>query len=61
MSDPTNADAVYVQGLCIYCRDNLDDGLTKFQRVLTLNPEHKNAKTMQIEAKNLKEKRENGE
>lgn len=60
MSDSTNADAVYVRGLCLYYGDNLEKGLTHFQRVLTLDPEHKNAKVMRIKAKNLKEKRENG-
>lgn len=61
MSDSTNADAVYVRGLCLYYGDNLEKGLTHFQRVLTLDPEHKNAKIMRVKAKNLKERRENGE
>lgn len=61
MTDSTNADAVYVRGLCLYYGDNLDKGLTHFQRVLMLDPEHKNAKIMRVKAKNLKERRENGE
>lgn len=59
-SDASSADAVYVRGLCLYYKDNLDKGLTHFQQVLTLDPDHSKAKVMRIKAKSLKEKKENG-
>lgn len=58
--DTANADAVYVRGLCLYYSDNLDKGLVHFQRVLTLDPDHANARAMRIRAKQLKEKKESG-
>lgn len=60
-ADAASADAVYVRGLCLYYKDNLDKGLTHFQQVLTLDPDHSKAKVMRIKAKSLKEKKENGE
>lgn len=59
-SDSASADAVYVRGLCLYYKDNLDKGITHFQQVLTLDPDHSKAKVMRIKAKSLKEKKENG-
>lgn len=59
-SDSASADAVYVRGLCLYYKDNLDKGITHFQQVLTLDPDHSKAKVMRIKAKNLKEKKESG-
>lgn len=59
--DSSSADAVYVRGLCLYYKDNLDKGLTHFQQVLTLDPDHSKAKVMRLKAKSLKEKKENGE
>lgn len=59
-SDAASADAVYVRGLCLYYKDNLDKGLTHFQQVLTLDPDHSKAKVMRLKAKSLKEKKENG-
>lgn len=59
-ADASSADAVYVRGLCLYYNDNLDKGLTHFQRALALDPEHNNAKIMRLKAKNLKEKKETG-
>lgn len=59
-SDSSSADAVYVRGLCLYYKDNLDKGLTHFQQVLTLDPDHSKAKVMRLKAKSLKEKKENG-
>lgn len=58
--EPANADAVYVRGLCLYYSDNLDKGLVHFQRVLTLDPDHKMAREMRLRAKNLKERKETG-
>lgn len=58
--DAASADAVYVRGLCLYYNDNIDKGLTHFQRALALDPDHKNARVMRVKAKNLKEKKEEG-
>lgn len=58
--DASSADAIYVRGLCLYFKDNLDKGLTHFQQVLALDPDHSKARIMRLKAKNLKEKKENG-
>lgn len=59
-SDSSSADAVYVRGLCLYYSDNLEKGLLHFQRAVTLDPDHGNAKMMRLKAKSLKEKKESG-
>lgn len=59
-ADSSSADAIYVRGLCLYFKDNLDKGLTHFQQVLQLDPDHSKARIMRLKAKNLKEKKENG-
>lgn len=59
-TDSTNADAVYVRGLCLYYNDNLEKGLIHFQRALILDPDNANARQMRIKAKSLKEKKEHG-
>lgn len=58
--DGSNADAVYVRGLCLYYSDNLDKGVVHFARALALDPDHKNARAMRVRAKQLKEKKETG-
>lgn len=59
-SDSSSADAIFVRGLCLYYKDNLDKGLAHFQQVLALDPDHNKARIMRLKAKNLKEKKENG-
>lgn len=59
-ADSTNAEAVYVRGLCLYYNDNLEKGLVHFQRALALDPDNANARAMRIKAKGLKEKKEKG-
>lgn len=59
--DSASADAIYVRGLCLYFKDNLDKGLTHFQQVLALDPDHSKARIMRLKAKSLKEKKENGQ
>lgn len=59
-SDSSNAEAVYVRGLCLYYNDNLEKGLIHFERALSLDPDNKNAREMRLKAKNLKEKKERG-
>lgn len=58
--DPSNADAIYVRGLCLYYSDNLDKGLVHFQRTLALDPDHSKARGLRLKAKSLKEKKEKG-
>lgn len=60
-TDPSNADVVYVAGLCSYYKSDLDHGLTYFQKALDLEPSHNKAGPMQFKAKNLKQKKENGD
>lgn len=59
-TDSSNAEAVYVRGLCLYYSDNLEKGLIHFQRALALDPDNANARAMRIKAKGLKEKKEKG-
>lgn len=59
--DSASADAIYVRGLCLYFKDNLDKGLTHFSQVLALDPDHNKARIMRLKAKSLKEKKENGQ
>lgn len=59
-ADSSNAEAVYVRGLCLYYQDNLEKGLIHFERALSLDPDNKNAREMRFKAKNLKEKKERG-
>lgn len=59
-ADSSNAEAVYIRGLCLYYNDNLEKGLIHFERALSLDPDNKNAREMRFKAKNLKEKKERG-
>ncbi|KAJ6647822.1 DnaJ like subfamily C member 7 [Pseudolycoriella hygida] len=59
-ADTSNAEAVYVRGLCLYYSDNLEKGLIHFERALSLDPDSKKAREMRLKAKNLKEKKERG-
>lgn len=58
--DLASADAVYVLGLCLFYKGNLNEGITHFQQVLKLDPDHSKAQVMQLKAKSLKEKTEIG-
>lgn len=59
-SDSSNADAVYIRGICLYFQDNLDKSIVHFVRVLSLDPDHQKAKLFRIKARTLKEKKEKG-
>uniref|UniRef100_A0A1B6DZE1 J domain-containing protein n=1 Tax=Clastoptera arizonana TaxID=38151 RepID=A0A1B6DZE1_9HEMI len=59
-TDQTNADAIYVRGLCLYYQDNLDNAFSHFQRVLKLAPDHVKALNVYKRAKLLKQKKEEG-
>ena len=43
-SDGTNADAMFVRGLCLYYEDYVDKAFSHFQQVLRLAPDHQLAK-----------------
>ena len=43
-SDGTNADAMFVRGLCLYYEDFVDKAFSHFQQVLRLAPDHQLAK-----------------
>ena len=52
--DSTNADAVYVRGICLYYQDNIDKAFQHFQQVLRLAPDHSKARdTYKVSAKVL--------
>ena len=42
--DNINADAIYIRGLCLYNKDDIDKALTHFQQALRLAPDHPKAK-----------------
>ncbi|XP_033248593.1 dnaJ homolog subfamily C member 7-like [Drosophila miranda] len=58
--DSTSADAIYVRGLCLYYKDNLEKRILHFERALTLDPDHYKSKQMRSKCKQLKEMKENG-
>merc|ERR1711981_608187 len=58
--DNINAEAIYVRGLCLYYEDNVDKAFTHFQQVLRLAPDHTKAKEIYKKAKQLKQKKEEG-
>jgi len=59
-SDNTNAEALYVRGLCLYYEDNVDAAFSHFTRVLRLAPDHQKAKEIYKKARSLKAKKEEG-
>ncbi|XP_065834556.1 dnaJ homolog subfamily C member 7-like [Oscarella lobularis] len=58
--DGTNADALYVRGLCYYYQDDPDKASQHFVQVLRSDPEHKKGKAAFKLTKALKTKREAG-
>lgn len=59
-AEPTNADAMYVRGLCFYYEDNIDKALQHFQHVLRLAPDHTKAVSAFRKARMLKAKKDEG-
>lgn len=59
-SDPTSADALYIDGLCFYLQAKLEQAITCFERAIALCAEHSNAQAMAIKAKNIKVKKDEG-
>uniref|UniRef100_A0A667ZBA5 DnaJ homolog subfamily C member 7-like n=1 Tax=Myripristis murdjan TaxID=586833 RepID=A0A667ZBA5_9TELE len=58
--DPTNADALYVQGLCLYYEDCIDKAVQFFVQALRMAPDHEKARLACRNAKALKAKKEEG-
>lgn len=58
--DSTNADAIYVRGMCLYYQDNPEAAFTHFQHVLRLAPDHSKARQVYKKAKQLMQKKEEG-
>ncbi|XP_075214431.1 tetratricopeptide repeat protein 2 [Lycorma delicatula] len=59
-TDKNNADAIFVRGLCLYFQDNVERAFTYFQHVLKLAPDHAKAMDIYKRAKQLKQKKEEG-
>lgn len=58
--DKSNADAIYVRGICLYYEDNIESSTNHFMQVLRLAPDHKKAMNIFKKAKSLKKKKEEG-
>jgi len=59
-NEPTNSDALYVRGMCLYYQDNAEKAFQHFQRVLQYSPDHAKAQVFYKKAKNLQNKKEAG-
>lgn len=58
--DKSNADAIYVRGMCLFYEDNIDRAFSHFQHVLRLAPDHTKAMNIYKRAKLLKQKKDEG-
>ncbi|XP_058477788.1 dnaJ homolog subfamily C member 7-like [Solea solea] len=58
--DSTNADALYVRGLCLYYEDCIDKAVQFFIQALRMAPDHEKARLACKNAKALKAKKEEG-
>uniref|UniRef100_A0A8C2ZTE6 DnaJ homolog subfamily C member 7 n=1 Tax=Cyclopterus lumpus TaxID=8103 RepID=A0A8C2ZTE6_CYCLU len=58
--DSTNADALYVRGLCLYYEDCIDKAVQFFVQALRMAPDHDKARLAFRNAKALKAKKEEG-
>merc|ERR1739838_698748 len=58
--ESSNADAIYVRGMCLYYQDNAERAFNHFQQVLRFAPDHKKARDIYKKAKVLKQKKEEG-
>ena len=59
-SEPTNSDALFVRGMCLYYQDNAEKAFQHFQRVLQYSPDHVKAQGFYKKAKSLQNKKEAG-
>lgn len=60
MREQTNADGLFVRGMCLYYQDNAEKAFHHFQRVLQLSPDHVKAKTFYKQAKHLQKSKTEG-
>uniref|UniRef100_A0A6M2DFZ9 DnaJ homolog subfamily C member 7 n=1 Tax=Xenopsylla cheopis TaxID=163159 RepID=A0A6M2DFZ9_XENCH len=60
MFDKSNADAIYVRGMCLYYQDNIEQAFKHFQHVLKLAPDHVRAMDVYKKARLLKQKKQDG-
>ncbi|XP_034425764.1 dnaJ homolog subfamily C member 7-like isoform X3 [Hippoglossus hippoglossus] len=58
--DSTNADALYVRGLCLYYEDCIDKAVQFFVQALRMAPDHEKARLACRNAKALKAKKDEG-
>ncbi|XP_029430066.1 dnaJ homolog subfamily C member 7 isoform X2 [Rhinatrema bivittatum] len=58
--DATNADALYVRGLCLYYEDCIEKAVQFFVQALKMAPDHEKARLACRNAKALKAKKEEG-
>ncbi|XP_003961244.1 dnaJ homolog subfamily C member 7-like [Takifugu rubripes] len=58
--DSTNADALYVRGLCLYYEDCIDKAVQFFIQALRMAPDHEKARLACRNAKALKAKKDEG-
>uniref|UniRef100_A0A3Q3B3Z7 DnaJ homolog subfamily C member 7 n=1 Tax=Kryptolebias marmoratus TaxID=37003 RepID=A0A3Q3B3Z7_KRYMA len=58
--DSTNADALYVRGLCLYYEDCIEKAVQFFVQALKMAPDHEKARLACRNAKALKSKKEEG-
>ncbi|CAG9865374.1 unnamed protein product [Phyllotreta striolata] len=58
--DKSNADAIYVRGMCLFYEDNIDSAFQHFQQVFRLAPDHGKAMNIYKRAKTLKKMKEDG-
>uniref|UniRef100_UPI00358E8E4B dnaJ homolog subfamily C member 7-like n=1 Tax=Myxine glutinosa TaxID=7769 RepID=UPI00358E8E4B len=58
--DSTNADALFVRGLCLYYEDLIDKAVQYFVQALRMAPDHEKARLACKNAKLLKAKKEEG-
>lgn len=60
MREQTNADALFVRGMCLYYQDNAEKAFHHFQRVLQYSPDHLKAKNFYKKAKLLQKSKTEG-
>lgn len=58
--DPLNPDSFFIKGLMLYYQDNPDKALIHFAQALKLGPDHTKAQAAFKRAKNLKNKKDEG-
>lgn len=57
-ADPSNAEAIYIVGLCSYFNGDLTEGLRHFEKANDINPNNEKIINIRMKAMMLKEKKE---